>query len=165
MSNTRQAQRCPRPASDSAQTLSHVMLPQDANPRGHVHGGVIMQYIDNAAAVVAMRHSRHMCVTAAIDRIDFHAPVFVGNLLTLRASINAVGRSSMEIGVRVEAEDPLQDSVRHIASAYLTFVALDEQGTPVPVPPLCIENPEQHRRLDDARRRREALQRYRRGED
>ena len=92
-------------AADSAVTISQLLMPQDANVAGNVHGGVIMKHIDNAAGVVAARHARCNVVTASIDRLDFHYPAFIGDLLTLKASINLVGRTSMEIGVRVETEN------------------------------------------------------------
>lgn len=110
-----------------------MMLPTNANPDGHIHGGDIMKYIDDAASVVAMKHARMTVVTASIDRLDFHLPVHIGNLLILKASLNATGRSSMEIGVRVEAEDLRTGIVSHIASAYLTFVALDDDNRPARV--------------------------------
>jgi acyl-CoA hydrolase len=96
---------------ESSIIFSHVMLPQDANLAGNVHGGVVMKYIDDAAGVVAVRHAQCNVVTASIDRLEFHSPVFIGNLITLKASINMVGRTSMEIGVRVEAEDILTANV------------------------------------------------------
>lgn len=141
--------------TDSRVILSHVMLPEDANPAGNVHGGVIMKYIDNAAGVVAVRHSRKICVTASVDRLDFHNPVFIGNLLTLKASLNMVGKTSAEIGVRVEAEDILSGKVRHVVSAYLTFVALDQDMRPAPMPPLTLEDPEEKRRNKEALARRQ----------
>jgi len=130
------------------------MLPQDANTMGNVHGGVIMKYIDNTAAVAAIRHVRSNAVTASIDRLDFHSPVFVGNLLKLRASINYTGKTSMEIGVRVETEDLLTGEVHHTASAYLTFVALDENGRPKEIPPVIIESDKEIRRNREASERR-----------
>ncbi|THB78760.1 MAG: acyl-CoA thioesterase [Desulfobulbaceae bacterium] len=135
--------------------MSHMMLPNNANPNGNVHGGDIMKLIDDAAGVVAMKHARSTVVTASIDRLDFHRPVFIGNLLVLKASLNATGRTSMEIGVRVEAEDLKKGSVNHIASAYLTFVALDEDGKPTQVPSY------QPQSEDDQRRHREAAERKR----
>jgi acyl-CoA hydrolase len=135
--------------------ISHVMLPQDANIAGNVHGGVIMKHVDTAAGFVAARHARSNCVTASIDRLDFHHPVFVGNLLTLKASINFVGRTSMEIGVRAETEDVISGQVRHTSSAYLTFVALDENGRPREIPPLILESDEDIRRNREAKARRE----------
>ncbi len=131
------------------------MNPEDANPAGNVHGGVIMKYVDTAAGVVAIRHARKLAVTASIDRLDFHHPVFVGDLLILKAGLNMVGRSSMEVGVRVEAENILTGEVRHTASAYLTFVALDKEGKPVGVPPLILQTE------DDRRRNCEAIERKR----
>ncbi|OQX10816.1 MAG: acyl-CoA thioesterase [Desulfobulbaceae bacterium A2] len=116
--------------------FSHVMMPFHANTAGNVHGGHIMKFIDDAAYVIATRHARSNTVTASIDRLDFHRPVHVGDLLTLKASLNHTGRSSMEIGVRVEAENLQSGAIRHIASAYLTFVALDSKGQPTPVPQL-----------------------------
>ncbi len=127
-------------------TMSHVMLPQDTNPAGNVHGGSVMKFIDNAAASVAIRHTRGNAVTASVDRLDFHNPVFLGNLLTLKASLNMVGRTSMEVGVRVEAENPYSGDVTHTASAYLTLVALDENGKPRDVPGLILETEDEKRR-------------------
>jgi acyl-CoA hydrolase len=131
-------------------TMAVQMNPEDTNPVGHVHGGVIMKYVDTAAGVVAIRHARNNAVTASIDRLDFHYPVFVGDLLILKASLNFVGKSSMEVGVRVEAENLLTGEVRHTASAYLTFVALDKSGKPVPVPALEPETDEERRRNCEA---------------
>ncbi|CAO0820387.1 Uncharacterized acyl-CoA thioester hydrolase CPn_0654/CP_0093/CPj0654/CpB0680 [Desulfarculales bacterium] len=131
------------------------MLPQDANPMGNVHGGVIMKHIDEAAGVTATRHARRPSVTASLDRLDFHNPVYVGNLLILRASVNMVGRTSMELGVRVEAEDLRTGQVRHTASAYMTFVALDDNGRPTPVPPIILETDEERRRNQEAQNRRQ----------
>ena len=139
--------------NESRVTVSHVTLPQDANIAGNVHGGVVMKHIDIAAGVVAIRHARGNAVTASIDRLDFFHPVFIGNLLILKASINMVGKSSMEVGVRVEAEDFFTGDINHTSSAYLTFVALDEDGRPEEVPPLVLLSE------DEKRRNREALMR------
>ncbi|MFZ7125563.1 MAG: acyl-CoA thioesterase [Desulfobacterales bacterium] len=136
--------------------LSHFLLPEDANPVGNIHGGVIMKHIDSAAGVAAFRHARCNVVTASIDRLDFVHPAYVGNLLILKASVNLTGRTSIEIGVRAEAEDLLTGAIRHIASAYLTFVALDENGSPRPVTPFKPGTREQKRRHRAALRRREA---------
>jgi uncharacterized protein (TIGR00369 family) len=138
---------------DSMVTLSHVMQPHDANPAGNIHGGVIMKLIDNAAGVVALRHSRGNVVTASIERLDFLYPVHIGNLVTLVASLNRVGRSSMEIGVRVVSENMITGEVHHTAAAYLPCGALAGQGTPRPVPPLLLENDEDRRRHENARLR------------
>jgi len=134
--------------------MAQVMNPQDANPAGNVHGGVIMKLIDTAAGTVAVRHARSNVVTAAIDRLDFHQPVFIGDLLTLKASLNFAGRTSMEIGVRVEAENCMTGEVRHTSSAYLTFVALDKTGQPQEVPPLILETEGDRRRNEEAKARR-----------
>ena len=135
-------------------TMSHMLLPQDANPAGIVHGGVVMKHIDDAAGVVALRHTRCNVVTASIDRLDFHNPAFIGNLLTLQASLNLVATTSMEVGVRVQTEDLRTGEIRHTASAYLTFVALDDQFRPRPVPPLLLDTDEDRRRNRQAQDRR-----------
>jgi len=126
----------------------------DANNAGMVHGGVVMKLCDEAAGLAAMRHARRPSVTAAVDRLTFLRPVFVGELLTLRASVNAAWRTSMEVGVRVEAENPLTGEVRHTNSAYLTMVAVDGEGHPVPVPPLEPQDEEELRRQREAEERR-----------
>lgn len=140
--------------ADSRVTMSIMMQPQDANPAGIVHGGVVMKHIDDAAGVAALRHTRCNVVTASIDRLDFHNPAFIGNLLSLKASMNLVGTTSMEVGVRVETEDLKTGEIRHTASAYLTFVALDEDFRTRPVPPLVLESDEDRRRDRQARDRR-----------
>ena len=134
--------------------MSHMMLPTNANPFGHIHGGDIMKFIDDAAGVVAMKHARTTVATASIDRLDFHKPVHIGNLLILKASLNATGRTSMEIGVRVEADDLLKGVNTHIASAYLTFVALDDNNRPTPVQPYEPRTPEAIRRKQQAQERK-----------
>ncbi len=141
-------------SSESMVASSILMVPQDANPAGNVHGGVIMKYIDETAGVVAFRHSRSNAVTASIDRIIFHHPVFIGNLLTLKACVNMTGRTSMEIGVRVESENLLSGEILHTASAYLTFVALDSSGRPTQIPRLIVETEEEIRRLRQSLDRR-----------
>ena len=140
---------------DSSVVMAQMMIPQDANPAGNVHGGVVVKLIDEAAGVVASRHARSNVVTASIDRMEFHTPVFVGDLLIVTAGLNLVGRTSMEIGVRVEAENLITGEVRHAATAYLTYVALDTQGRPRTVPPLILETEEEKRRNQEAARRRE----------
>jgi acyl-CoA hydrolase len=144
-----------KPVRDSQITMMVAMNPEDANPLGNVHGGVVMKHVDTTAGVVAIRHARRVAVTASIDRLDFHNPVFIGNLLILKASVNFVGNTSMEVGVRVEAENPLTGDLRHTASAYLTFVALDEKGLPTPVPPLVCETDEEKLRNSQAQVRRQ----------
>ena len=140
---------------ESSVTISHYLMPEDANVAGNVHGGVLVKHIDNAAGMAAVRHARCNAVTASIDRLDFHNPAFIGNLLALKASLNMVGRTSMEIGVRAEAEDILTGQRRHIASAYLTYVALGEDGLPKEVPPLILESQDEIRRNRHARASRE----------
>jgi uncharacterized protein (TIGR00369 family) len=140
---------------ESRVVMAQVMNPQDANPAGNVHGGVIMKLIDTAAGTVAIRHARSNVVTASIDRLDFHQPVFIGDLVILKASLNFAGRTSMEIGVRVEAENSMTGDVRHTSSAYLTFVALDKSGRPNQVPALILETEEDCRRNEEAKSRRE----------
>lgn len=139
---------------DTSITIAQVMLPQDTNPAGNVHGGVIMKLIDTAAAVVASRHARCNTVTASIDRLVFHHPVFVGDVLFLKACLNMVGKSSMEVGVRVEAENYLTGEVCHTASAYLTFVALDDKGRPKEVLGLITETETEKRRYQEAMMRK-----------
>jgi acyl-CoA hydrolase len=130
------------------------MGPTDANAAGFVHGGTVMKLCDEAAGVAAVRHSRGRVVTAAVDRTTFLLPVHVGELLTLKASVNAVWRTSMEVGVRVEAEDPRTGVVRHTNTSYLTMVAVDDDGDPVPVPPLLVSTEEELRREREAQLRR-----------
>ena len=142
-------------SQDSRIVIIQQMTQQDANLAGNVHGGVVMKHIDSTAGIVAIRHASGNVVTASIDRLDFFSPVFIGDLLNLKASLNMVGRTSMEVGVRVEAENFLTGEVRHTASAYLTFVALGNDGRPVEVPPLILETEEEKRRHDEAVARRE----------
>src|SRR4051812_13408857 len=145
----------PRAVSESASVLVQWMGPADANAAGFVHGGTVMKLCDEAAATAAIRHSRLRVVTAAVDRMTFLAPVHVGELLILKSSVNAVWRTSMEVGVRVEAENPLSGEVRHTNSAYITMVAVDEHGRPVAaVPPLRGQTPEELRREREAQVRR-----------
>lgn len=138
--------------------ISHVMMPYHANPAGNVNGGVIMQLIDDAAFVIATRYARSNVVTASIERVDFHRPVHVGDLLTLKACINMTHRSSMEIGVRVEGEKMRTGRVRHIASAYLTFVALNDQGRPSAIPEYKPDCEAARRRYREAMQRRNQRQ-------
>lgn len=131
------------------------MLPSDANPMGNVHGGTILKQVDTAAGVTALRHARMNTVTASIDRMDFYNPVYVGNLLTLKASVNFVGKTSMEIGVRIEAENLTTGKITHTGSCYLTYVAIDQDGTPSEVPELIPETLEEKRRWEAGKKRRE----------
>lgn len=142
-------------AKETAVIMAEVMSPKDCNVAGNIHGGVIMKLIDTTAAAVAVRHARSNAVTASIDRLDFHHPVFPGDIVTCRASANYVGKTSMEIGVRVETENLMTGEIHHTATAYLTFVALDHTGKPKELPPLICQTEEEERRYQDAIKRRE----------
>ncbi len=148
-------QLTPRPVRDSQSEMNEIVLPNDANPLGTLLGGRLMHWIDLAGALAAHRHSRRYVVTASIDHMDFWVPVHVGDLVILRASVNRVFRTSMEIGVKAWVENYLVDDCKHVSSAYLTFVAVDKAGNHVPVPPVIPETDEQRRRFEDAGRRRE----------
>ena len=126
----------------------------DANSAGFVHGGVVMRLCDEAAGIAAIRHSGSRVVTAAMDRMTFLLPVHIGELLTCSAMVNAAWRTSMEVGVRVDAESPREGSKRHTSTAYLTMVALDEEGQPTPVPPLEPQTDVERRREREAELRR-----------
>jgi acyl-CoA hydrolase len=141
----------PKAMSESRSTISQVMLPDDANPMGNVHGGSIMKMVDVAAAVAAMRHCRRQVVTVALDHMSFLEPVFIGDLVTITSCVEYVGRSSMLVRAQVEAENPATGRTIHTSSCVLTFVALDEMGHPVPVPPLRAETPEEEARMEQAR--------------
>jgi acyl-CoA hydrolase len=150
----------PKPVSASKTVFSKTMLPSDANPSGNVHGGEIMRLIDECAGAAATRHARQRVVTARVDELSFVAPVYVGNLVTACASVNDVGTRSMEVGVRVEAEDLLTGRTVHVASAYLVFVAIDPDGKTAPLPPVLAESDDEKRRLAEAKiRRQRRLQR------
>ncbi|MBW1858996.1 MAG: acyl-CoA thioesterase [Deltaproteobacteria bacterium] len=140
---------------ESRVEMAQAMFPVDANPAGNVFGGTIMKLIDTAAGIAAHRHCRTNVVTASMDRLDFHQPVFVGELLLLRASINYVGKTSMEVGVRVEAENLMTGEVRHTNSAYLTIVSLDENRKPKPVPKIAPRTEDEKRRFKEGRDRAE----------
>jgi acyl-CoA hydrolase len=140
--------------SESSTTVERIMMPMDANVAGNVFGGTILRIIDEVAAIVAFKHARSNVVTASIDRMDFFSPVYIGDLLRLSASINYVHRTSMEIGVRVEAENPLTGRIRHTGTCFLTQVALDKDGKPVSVPPLKLGSDEEKRRWSEAEIRR-----------
>ncbi len=130
------------------------MMPTDANVIGNVFGGSIMKYMDEVAAIAAWRHAGTNVVTASIDRMNFYAPVYVGDLLILKAAVNYVGTTSMEIGVRIEAVDPTTRKGTHTGSCYLTYVALDAKGKPTPIPPLVPTTPAEKRRFKEALARR-----------
>ena len=149
------SERGPRSVSHSKVTLTQMMEVTDANVAGNVHGGVIMRLVDTAAALAAIKHSGGVALTVGIDEMSFLEPVQIGEVVVLRASVNDVGTTSMECGVRVEAEDPLTGVIRHVNSAYLVFVAVDEAGKPRPVPPLIAESDDERRRQREAKLRRE----------
>src|SRR6266481_3512323 len=145
----------PRPVRDSQSAMTEIVLPNDANPLVALLGGRLMHWIDMAGALAAHRHSRSYVVTASVDRIDFLVPVRVGSLIVLRSSVNRVFHTSMEVGVKVWVENYIQDKRQHVASAHLTFVAVDGKGGRLSVPPVILEGEEERRRFDDAGRRRE----------
>ena len=146
----------PKPPAESRSTVSQLMMPGDVNNLGHVFGGVILSMVDRAAAVAAMRHAGRPCVTVSIDRVDFREPIYAGELVTCEARVNYVGTTSMEVGVRVIAEDLLTGDRRHTNTCFLTFVAIDEDDRPVPVRGLELETDEDRQRFREGRRRREA---------
>ena len=129
-------------------------MPNMANNLGHVFGGVILSLVDRVAAVAAIRHAGQPCVTVSVDRVDFHEPIHLGELVVARASVNYVGRTSLEVGVRIEAENLLNGRRRHTNSCYVTFVAIDAHHQPVPVRPLLLETDDDRRRHEKAKRRR-----------
>jgi acyl-CoA hydrolase len=128
----------------------------DANLGGNVHGGVIMHLCDEVAGIAAVRHSGRRAVTAAMDRMNFLHPVYVGQLVTVKATVNAAWRTSMEVGVRVESEDVRSGEIVHTCTAYLTMVALDDDGHPVPVPRVQPETAVEERRAREAQVRRDS---------
>ena len=145
----------PRPVKDSQSEMAEVVLPNDANPLGNLLGGRLLHHIDIAGAMAAHRHARSYVVTASMDHIDFLSPVHIGDLLILRSSVNRAFRTSMEVGVKCWVENYIAGTKRHIASAYLTFVAVDSHGAHQAVPHVIPETPEEKRRYEDAGRRRE----------
>ena len=144
-----------RTVSESQSERSEIIFPADANALGNLFGGRLMQYIDLVGAMAASRHARAITVTASMDHLDFVAPVHVGDLLILKASVNRAFRTSMEIGVKAMVEDVREQKLRHVSSAYLTYVAVDQQGSGLVVPQLICETEHQRRRYEDAGRRRE----------
>lgn len=144
----------PKPAAESCSQLVKWMGIGDANSAGFVHGGVVMRLCDEAAGIAAIRHSGSRVVTAAMDRMTFIHPIHIGELLVCSATVNAVWRTSMEVGVRVEAENPRTGECRHASSAYLTMVATDDEGTPTPARPLLAESETERRREREAELRR-----------
>ena len=143
-----------RTVADSRSVLVHWMGPTDANSAGFVHGGVVMKLVDEVAGLAAVRHARHRVVTAGADRMTFLQPIHVGELVTLNASVNAAWRTSMEVGVQVVAENPRTGEQRHTNTAYLTMVAVDDEGQPAPIPGLQSSSAEERRREAEAQLRR-----------
>jgi acyl-CoA hydrolase len=145
----------PVPVSYSQCIMTELVLPQHTNALDSIFGGVIVSWVDIAAAIAAQRHCGMPVVTASIDALNFVAPVYKGWIVNIRASVNYTGKTSMEVGVRVDAENPITRKVFHTASAYLTFVALDGQGKPAVIPPVQPEGEMQIRRFEAAERRRQ----------
>ncbi len=144
-----------RSVRESQSERSEIIFPGDTNPIGGLFGGRLMQFIDLTGAMAASRHARAVVVTASMDHLDFVAPVRMGDLLILKASVNRAFRTSMEVGVKAMVEDVRKGHLRHVSSAYITFVAVDMQGAPVEVPQLALETDNERRRFEDAGRRRE----------
>jgi len=144
-----------KPVCQSYSEYSELALPNDSNSLGNLLGGKVMHLVDLAGAMAAMRHSRNVVVTAAIDQMSFLHPVRIGQWVRLRSAVNRVFRSSMEVGVKVYVEDLIRGEMQHTSSAYLTFVAIDENGKPVAVPPVIPESEDEKRRYEEAGLRRE----------
>jgi acyl-CoA hydrolase len=144
------------PVDQSRVTMTQLMAPQDTNLMGNVFGGVVLAAVDRIAYVCATRHAGRPCVTASFDQVDFRSPIQIGEVVTVRASVNTVGRTSMEIGVRVSAEPVTGGESRHTNSCYVTMVALDPEGRPCAVPRLEIRSGDEYRRYRDAEERRAA---------
>jgi uncharacterized protein (TIGR00369 family) len=143
-----------KPVSGSRTVISIVAQPRDSNHYGVVHGATIMRLVDEAAYAAAVRHARLAVVTVSVDHLTFLRPVHIGDVAVIKASVNYVGRTSMEIGVRIETERLATGEVEHVGSGYLTMVAIDQCGCPIPVPPLLLETAEDTRRNQEARERR-----------
>ena len=144
-----------RTVAETQHETAQLMMPQHANVLGHVFGGVMLSMMDTTAAVSAIRHARKACVTVSVDRVDFREPIHVGDLVIMKSSVNFVGKTSMEVGVRVESENLVTGVRRHTNSCYLTFVAIDRNGKPSAVPAVRPETAEEIRRYDAAKERRE----------
>lgn len=158
------SERPTKTSADSRFTLSSLMGPQDANTLGNVHGGVIMKMVDEAGALVAMRHAGHPVVTVAVDSMTFMQPIRVGALVQCRAELTYAGRTSMEVRVEVSAENPLTGEGQVTNTAYVVYVALDAHGAPTNVPALAISTPEETARAEAAQRRQDYRKRQREAE-
>ena len=143
----------PKPMRASRISIAQMMQPEHANPIGNVHGGWIMKLVDECAALACMRHAQRRVVTVAVDSMTFRQPIKIGDLVILTAEVTYAGRTSMEAEVRVEAENPITGVRTHTNNAYVVYVALDDAGQPVGVPPLLAENPEEQARIEQARQR------------
>lgn len=150
-----QQQRKSKRVKDSIVTMTELVLPNHTNQLGNLLGGQLMQWIDICAALAASKHSQRVCVTASVDRIDFHHPIRLGNVVTLVASVNRAFRTSMEVGVKVFAESHTEGTCIHTNSAYLTFVSVDENGKPVETFEIIPETEEEKRRFEEALQRRQ----------
>jgi acyl-CoA hydrolase len=139
---------------ESETVMSELMMPNHANIMGNVFGGVILSLVDRVAAVCAIRHAKRECVTVSVDKVDFREPIHVGELITSFARVNFAGKTSMEVGVKIIAENPINGEKRHTNSCYVTYVALDEKGRPTAVPPIIPESADEKRRYERAAQRR-----------
>jgi acyl-CoA hydrolase len=146
----------PRPVRDSRVEMTEVVLPGHTNQLGTIFGGQLMAWIDIAASIAAARHARGVCVTASIDALHFVAPIRLGEHVIIRTCVNYAGRTSMEVGARLESEQPRTGQRTHVARAYLTFVAIDERGQPRAIAQVLPETPEEQRRYREAELRRAA---------
>ncbi len=144
----------PRPVSASRTTITELMIPSYANFGGKIHGGILLSLMDKVAYACASRHAGTYCVTVSVDGVDFLRPAEVGDLVFLKASVNYVGRTSLVVGIRVEAENVEHAEMRHTNTSYITMVAKDEHGEPTPVPKLILETDEDIRRFVTAYERR-----------
>lgn len=149
-----EATREPRPVRASRVEVTRLVMPNEANAYGTIFGGVVMQQIDITASIAAMRHARQPVVTAGIDSLDFRLPIRVGQVMILMAAVNWAGRTSMEVGVKVYAENPLTGERDHTNTAFVTFVAIDASGRPAPVPPVLPETDEERQWFREAQERR-----------
>ena len=146
--------------SDSAVETTHLLLPPDTNHHGTAFGGKILQWMDIAAAIAATRHCRSPVVTVSVDDLSFERPIRLGDVVRIRTAVNYTGRTSMEVGCRVERENPQTQTHEHALTGYFTFVAVDTNGDPIPVPGVKPENSDEKRRFDaGALRRKERLER------
>ncbi len=150
-----EAKLTPKRACESYVEMTQLVLPSHTNPLGTAFGGQIMAWIDICAGIAAQRHSRQIAVTASMDDLHFRSPIHQGEVVILKAQVNRAFHTSMEVGVRVEAENPLTGERRHCSSAYLTFVAINEQGERVSIPPLVPGNEDEERRYEEAEERRQ----------